>query len=362
MLSATLARLQNLVHSLERRQLSTLGTVFPRCEHPQAGKPLHFPGEDICNVNFPYHLQPFRANNQLVDNYCIFRDCVSFGQLAPLLLASIMKPNPKLDFKAYSINFVEDCESIIAYPTENETTEIEEAIQQWVKLCDIPNRKEGLIFRRCIVVNFITYFEKEKVERMGHAITLAIEIEGKKLTLKIIEYRLEEEVYSVHNRLFKWMEAAVKPFASGLKIHMETVCLKGKMHIDPDFMTCMSVAYRTCLYLSMDKEIDESDSDFREDSFNMEEHIYSMFRWARDHLHKNHSKVEDIAVLVSPAMTELVYEINNENCYLMLTHRNLSPAKKLHWTKQKITAFIDAFEDTKILRYSPKYGLVQSTN
>ena len=186
MLSTTLARLQNLVHSLEQRQLGALGCVFPRCEHP--GDRVGFPGKDIWNMNYPDRLQPFSANHRLTDNYCIFRDCCSFGQLAPILLASIIKPHPKLDFKAYTINFSSKSwdESVLSFPGSSNTKTIEDAIKQWVQLCDIPNRRKDLIFRRCIVVDYITYFIKEKLERSGHAITLAIEIEGKKLTLKII--------------------------------------------------------------------------------------------------------------------------------------------------------------------------------
>ncbi len=106
----------------------------------------------------------------------------------------------------------------------------------------------------------------------------------------------------------------------------------------------------------MDKLVDESEEDFKEESINMQEHIYRMFRWAR-----THAGIESrprIALLVSPAMTELVYEISDKNCYLMVAPYR--PPKGLHMNNPTaIAKFIDGLAATKRMRYSAEDGLVE---
>jgi hypothetical protein len=369
MLSTALENLQALTQVLEERQLhrlnqetrlNTVGQqrslpsleeVFPQCKN--AGEPLHFPGNISPDPLFPEELQPFSQDKLLKESYIIFRECCSFGQLAPLLLASIIQPCPTLDFKAFTTNFCWDNESYIVDPKskEHNTDVIEETIKKWIGMCDIPKRRKDLVFRRCVVVDFITYFNHEKKERIGHAITIGLEIKGTELILKIFDYRMEEYIYNVHDHIFKWMIDAVKPYAENLEIHTEIVCLKEKIHIDPKFMTCMSVAYRVCLYLSMDRPILESDADFKKDGFNMQEHIYSMIRWARTNPDKN-------TILVSPAMTELVYEICLEKCYLMIT--TYRPPEDFQCSSASIAQLINDLPTTKRLRYSITDGLIVS--
>jgi hypothetical protein len=52
------------------------------------------------------------------------------------------------------------------------------------------------------------------------------------------------------------------------------VCLKGKIHVDGRFMTCMSAAFRVCLYLTAGATFSESDDEFKTDRFNLQLNIF----------------------------------------------------------------------------------------
>ena len=131
---------------------------------------------------------------------------------------------------------------------------------------------------------------------------------------------MHEYIHNVHDQLFQWMIEAAEQFRDHFNsIHTEVVCLKGKLHVDGAFMTCMSAAYRVCIYLSKSKHafINESEEEFIMDSYNLQEHIFRMYEWANKKLIGNVN-----ALLISPEMSEIVYEIKKENCYLMLVPYN----------------------------------------
>jgi hypothetical protein len=170
--------------------------------------------------------------------------------------------------------------------------------------------------RRCVVVKFLTDFVVENREvRVGHAITLALELKEQVLTLKIFDYRMHEYVYNVHDQILQWMTDAVQEHHHFETIRTEIVCLKGKLHVDKDFMTCMSAAFRVCLYLSKLDSVFESKEDFNEDSWSLQGNICRMLEWVQS----NHGVQNDECTpLVSPAMTQTVYEICPKNCYIVL--------------------------------------------
>jgi hypothetical protein len=290
--------------------LSTLDTVFPSTG---AVKEPTFPMKNIINDSYSVDLQPFAHLEDIKASFEIGRS-YTFGYLAPLLLASTFKVCTAIDFKAYSVSILGQSNILSPYRRENDTRQIQKEISSWINLCGIPDSDPNKTFRRCIVVFFTSEFSNmkgESVHTSGHAITLAFEIKKQVLTLKIIEYRMHEYVYNVHDQLFQWMRDSLPLHDWIREIRTETVCLKGKMKVDEGFMTCMSVAYRVCLYLSIDRDdcdIIESDEDFVNDSYALKYHIFRMIRWAI-------SSKSKITVLIPKTMRTL-FEINNENCYL----------------------------------------------
>ena len=361
MLSDTLERLQTLVHALEHSH-ATLGFVFPSCDPPV--KPPTLPFVDRWDMGYPDELQPF-AGLQMTASYEIGRDPYSFGRLGSLLLATIIKPCPTLDFKAYYHNICVDMkESHILSPftEEHDTNETRQVIQTWVRMCGIPQSTPRLTFRRSIIIGFLSHFRSDdnppQLVKVGHSITLGLEIKERVLTLRIFDYRMHEYVYNVHDQLFQFMINEVGQYSSYYdSLHTESVCLKGKLHVDKEFMTCMSVSLRVSLYLSKDIPLHESDDDFKRDSLNLPCHIWKMFEWVKQDgrlIHRYN------ALIVSPPMSGLVYEINNANCYLMLAPYKLP--KRLFSKQKDLTAIAtDISETAKRLRYSLTDGFVESS-
>ena len=169
---------------------------------------------------------------------------------------------------------------------------------------------------------------------------------------------MHEYVYNVHDQLFQFMTDEVRQYSAHYdSLHTETVCLKGKLHVDKEFMTCMSVSFRVCLYLSKDTPLYESDEDFKTDSLNLPNHIWRMFEWV-----KNDKRLidEHFTLLISPPMAELVFEINNENCYLMLAPFRLP--KHLYSKENNPIAIVKDIDKTaKRLRYSLTDGFRESS-
>ena len=363
MLSSTLERLETFVHTLEESKLSklsklsnTLGYVFPACEMV---KPPRFPMEDRWDLNYPMEIQPFSSTITLNASFEIGRDSCSYGRLAPLLLAACLKP--EFDFKAYCSNFCTDFESVILSPScnDHDTRVIEKVVTTWIDMCEIQKSDSKFLFRRCAAIGFTTdmILEKKKAHRAGHAIAIGLEMKERVLTLKIFDYRMHEYVHNVHDQLFQWMSEAVQKYSMHFdSLRTETVCLKRKLHVDGKFMTCMSAAFRVCLYFSSERVLLESDQDFSTDSLNLQRHIFRMFEWASTD--KRLEKMKK-TVLISPAMAGLIFEINHANCYLLLAPHWMP--KRLNSKQNDCLAIVEDINRTGLrLRYSVKDGFVES--
>ena len=363
MLSDTLERLQTLIHTLEQstHTHASLGFVFPSYD-PPVGPPA-LPFVDRWDLDYPDDLQPF-SDLRMTATFEIGRDPSLFGRLGPLLLASIIKPCPTLDFKAFYHNACVDFEeSHILSPLDktHDTREIRQVIHTWIQMCEIPKSTPQKTFRRCIIIGFISHFhsdEDQSLHEVGHSITLGLEIKDRVLTLRIFDYRMHEYVYNVHDQLFQFMTDEARQFSAHYdSLHTETVCLKGKLHVDKEFMTCMSASFRVCLYLSKDTPLYESDKDFETDSLNLPNHIWRMFEWVKGdrRLIDKHN-----TLIVSPQMAGLVFEINNETCYLMLAPYRLP--KHLRSKQKDLTAIATDISRTATrLRYSLTDGFVESS-
>ena len=298
-------------------------TLIPAC--PENIEEPRFPLSGNSDENYNWYWQPFRQH-RLQASFELGRELDSLGRLGPILLSEIIKPCASIDFKAYCCNISHDNESCILSRQDillNNTNAIENVIKTWMKMCNLSQSVRNKTLRRCVVIDFITDFimdGEDTQHRSGHCITLCLELRHKILHLKIYDYRMHEYIHNVHDQLFQWMIEAAEQFRDHFNsIHTEVVCLKGKLHVDGAFMTCMSAAYRVCIYLSKSNHacINESEEEFIMDSYNLQEHIFRMYEWANKKLIGNVN-----ALLISPEMSEIVYEIKKENCYLMLVPYN----------------------------------------
>jgi hypothetical protein len=180
------------------------------------------------------------------------------------------------------------------------------------------------------------------------------------MTLRIYDYRMHEYVYSVHDQMFAWMIQAVTDQYKELfdSIVTEMVCLKGKLHVDNLFMTCMSAAFRVCLYLSRTGVVNESYEDFRHDSLNLKSHIFSMVDWALNNRGITDKKK---TVLISPAMNKMVFEMSKENCYFLLVpYKGKSNEISFSHNESEKLKLLDESKAPR-LRYNPTLNTFQET-
>jgi hypothetical protein len=361
---ATLDRLVSLTAALDSRAYQSpparfrpsfgLGdAVIPPCAVPVEEPRL--PLAETFDQSYPLDIQPFNPFFQHV--FEIGRDNAMYGALAPLLLASTLAPSETLDYKAYCVRFCAGNESNITAVSSaaHRTADVEMIIRTWVQASDIPNRVPGKIFRRCIVIRFMSEWTSDEggTVACGHAMTLGMELRGRALTLQIFDYRMHEYIYNVHDRLFQWMTDAVRPYADHFaSLRTEMVCLKGRLNVDPDFMTCMSAAFRVVLHQSIDAEWHESEEEFNRERFNLEHHIFRM-------MERHRTSDASRTVLISPQMAHPFFELSRESCYLLLAPHPL-PGRLAHLREDPL-AIVEAISKTAPrLRYSPTDGFVET--
>ena len=379
---------------------AVLAIVFPAI--PDQTKPERFDVQQqtdsinrghIFNPRFPTCLQVFGVY-KIPKAYEVGSDSATFGHLAPLLLTQSIPPSPYTDYKAYCCNFGTRHESILGIIDDPGNRYLKRDIGLWIKQCmhdlQVATRNErptACIFRRSLIVRLSTYWQPD-AHYCGHAITLALEApltkhkndgatdqsnpllksteteslteypyDHRQLRLMILEYRMHEYVYNVHDRIFQWMKQAITESPEFIpeffNIHTETICLKGMLHINEQFMTCMSVAFRTVVYLATARTIPgdtihESDSDFVLDSASLEHHVARMLNWGysnRDLIsHKS-------TILISPEMAQPIFELCNASCYLLLVPGDTPVANKSDYLAT-IKAIANAKPAPITLRYN----------
>jgi hypothetical protein len=344
--------------------LATSTVIFPQMAY-------------LYNPNYPMQLQPFQRASKFKGTYEIGRDVRSYGRLGPLLLTAVLRDsvlkrkNEMVDFKAYCSNLSITEESHIVSPQRGDhlTKSIQQTIQMWIYLCAVDIAKKLSVtataehgreraFRRSIIIDFTTEMIKEGAgdpDLVGHCITLGLEIAPvtEVMTLKIFDYRMHEYVYNVHDQLFKWMTEWVYKYAGqfSASLRTEMVCLKGKIHVDDEFMKCMSVAFRVSLYLARDHDdesdlLHETEDEFAANSLRLQQHILRMFEWAEKHPEiKNRRKT----VLIAPHMLMPAFEMNGENCYFLLAPYAIPEHLKPEHTPQ-----------TNLRDYDPHYEIQRS--
>ena len=318
--------------------------------------------QSIYNPRFRYYLQITHINTLWNTQDDVGQDGVIFSRFASFLVAHEIKARARdnhwLDYKAYSINQSDDdygyffglqghsyfSQNRIHTELEKEDTsredynctyEIQKFVEEWSSLAvkEIKSSKAHTT-RRSLIITFVTNMvEYEEKTHCGHCIIIAMEKsqDNKNLRLFIFDYRMHEYLYSIHDRLFHWMVTGCSRFFPNDSITCETVCLKDRLHVDGCFMTCMSVAYRVCTYLSFVKdphEIHESESTFRASKDFLKHHIFSMI----NSLVENEDLIQKRSTaIVSSEMAKDIYEICSENCYI-----NVVPFAAASATKEPV--------------------------
>ena len=332
--------------------------LIPYCK--EYNDEITYPYINRYNLNFAGYLQPF-GEQYARHTFELSRDNEAFGRLGPIMLSDIIKDTKEKDFKAYFCDFCQKNESVIHTRNDrekNNTYTIERNINTWIDKCGIEKSNPDVNFSRCVLICFVTDFmmDGESEQRTaGHCITLGLELKNKIMRLKIYDYRMHEYMYNVHDHIFQWMMNAVQKYNSYFHyIHTEMVCLKGKLHVDGEFMTCVSAAFRVCIFLSRREQIHETDDQFIMNKFNLQEHLFRMFNWVKK---ENNIEKFKSTLLVSPAMTENVFEINKQNCYLILAPYKVHNDHK----DPSVMGYIKAIDrDNPHVTYSIEKGFVIS--
>ena len=252
-----------------------------------------------------------------------------YGRLGLLLLSSFFEKHkqPWLDYKCHSL-----CAAITGYLLGP----LESGVRKWVKTCmnewfhGFLRTDKKTVFRRSMLVGLGADFtEMGEEEFSGHEIAIGMEIKAGDVWLYVFDYRMEEYVSNIHEKwFFQWMIDAVRcsyPYQfyenEGFKLNVreELVNLKERLHYGNDFMMCISIAWRVCMYMAFGKDvscIQETDEDFQITTSNVKHHIFTMINYLYgQELVQNKTG----AAIISPEMNELIFEINRETCYLMLT-------------------------------------------
>jgi ribosomal protein S19 len=278
------------------------------------------------------------TGNELIskDETSVGFDLRMYSRVALCLVAAyVEKKRPDwLDYKCHAC-WTDDSHIYPESSSGNIQGGLWKSIREWVRISMkdftaflVKESGKVRVFRRSLAVSFTTSFlEGSVTEASGHAITIGMECIGLCVRLFVFDFRVEEYVYNVHDLILVCMAESVrasqlnvlcKAKGAGLDVRTEIVGLKHMVHYGNDFMMCMSISYRVCMYLSFVKDcvsFKETGEDFKRDSAGYKHHIFRMINW----LHHNEEIREKRAVpIVAPRMADLVFEVNNGNCYFLL--------------------------------------------
>lgn len=307
--------------------------LFPKTDAP--GESL-----DLIAEHMTFYKQLMCGNIscllQMIGLYCLERsadvgqDTAFYSRLAPFFLSTeierrLAMEGAWLDYKAFSMNFNTSYRDMFGRYDDVvcQTDHIHQCVDTWMVLAmrDWEKRTPSAVFRRSLLLAFESDFMlHESVNRSGHSILIAIEYNGELMRLMVFDYRLQEYVFSVHDRLFQWMADGVGDRCRTINL---TVCLKKRFHEYTEFMTCMSVAYRACVFLSFLRDVEkiaETDTDFANSSLFMQDRTFRMINW----LCRNEDLISKArVVIVSRAMAENIFPLDSASCFLYLVPAEL---------------------------------------
>ena len=261
-----------------------------------------------------------------------------FTRLMPCIVAERLKElqvqRPSMmDYRAYTVNFADDeiqkvmfgevdmgASAFMQTATRQNVNALRIIVEQWTsQMLRQHHHKKKEVFRRSLIICFQASFLKEYPMRSEHAITLALETRTPDLLrLLIFDTENGNYHYPVYDQLQEWMVAVVQREAPAFQfVTREVVCLRGHMH-ENDFMVCMSVAYRVCLFLAYIDDvtrIDETQDDFDNTTNYLQYHVIHTLNW----LDANEAITSHrVTLLASRKMTQPFFELSNHDGRLFL--------------------------------------------
>ena len=370
-------KLHNRLCSLENTvaQQEAAPTLFPKLTLPPEF--LNLPQEhsaynkDLINKKIPPQLQ-LVGHDYFEQPEEVGCNSALYSRLVPFFLAKQIEQNlsttPWLDYKAFSMNFMNHSNIFVKHADmpegepDNDTCSIQECIESWIRLAlqdlDSATRSGAQIFRRSLILCIETNFYMLLSDHLsGHATTIAIEKDltnpGEPMKLMVLEYRMHEYDYNVHDRLFQWMTDAVGDRFVTVNV---TVCLKKHFHCYTEFMMCMSVAYRVCLFLSLVRRpelIMETNADFENSSIFIQDHTFRMINWL---CYNPDILAKKVTPIVSDEMAQPIFQIHSPACFLYLVPSNVSGAST--------EDIYQSLKTTQVLKiyYNPKCNPIFTTN
>lgn len=289
-----------------------------------------------CTEGIPPILQMI-GPNYLQDSTSSGFDCTVYAPLATMLVAAYIEwRRPEwLDYKCYSVGREWQDGAIFHAGSPDESSQIQDAIERWIHVCMhdfgcfLKSDGKSRVFRRTLILCFRSVFvEHGEPENGGHCISLGLEASREEITLFVFDYRAEEYDTSAHNQMLRWMQEGVRASTTFKLLkkegkapcaRTEIFCLKHVLHYGNDFMMCMSLAFRVCMYMSFVRRVHDMHENKEEFARDTVAYRSRLFR-AINQLF-SHKKVasKELTPTLSPAMVETpVYEVSSSTCYVML--------------------------------------------
>ena len=196
------------------------------------------------------------------------------------------------------------------------------------------------VFRRSLSISYDTLFIEHLTDAGsgGHTIALAMEVrpDERWIRLFLFDNHMQEYLYSVHDQIFQCMTDAIlhNEYRLMCGIHASDVrcelvpLQQGHLHYDSQFMECMSLSFKVCMYLSFVRDcfdIRESKRIFQRDSRVFKSWIFTMINWLS---HQKRIQDASLTVLQAPRMAYPLCEVSRKTCFLMLVPGAVTDALK----------------------------------
>lgn len=243
---------------------------------------------------------------------------------------------PSLDFKCYALSLIKI--SQLDLHIEDPDYVMRTNICLWVKHIlesnggflsgssgeFISKNEDPKILRRCLILRISAHFKDTQIVE-GHMIVLMIQRVGSGPIEVVIVDNVRHRSYT--NKVHSLIHTSVKNEIDNFKQkdgqkNPEVVLssFNNRRHIryNRPLMRCISVALRSCVYLSLIKDyknIKETPEAFEDHVEFFKQHLNRMIHWIHTHIH---IKLQEKVPIISSRMTSTFFSLNTRNCFLVL--------------------------------------------
>jgi hypothetical protein len=256
---------------------------------------------------------------------------------------------PGLNFKCYALSLLNSAE----YNTMD-TTRFWQAddIKNWIRnvvACDsgfflgshAEIEEDPQIFRRCLIFRIRSKIVDQGI--FGHMFVLMIQKVGNGPIEFVILDSVPSHMYSdgIHQQIKEAAEDGICNVAHEYghyspNFTVTLFCSANCMQSSRPFMVCISRALRSCMYLSLVRDynnIKESPDGFQHHAEIFRQQLHRMINW----IHNNRRVLsQDKVPIVSLNMTKPLFQLNSENCYLVLASPTPIPEDVKIWQRATI--------------------------